>query len=73
MLFACIFVIVLVSILTAPRHSRPVNSLSWSTQEPQLLSAGFDRVRTDPSVMVWDVTRVSQLPSYSSEQKSSSR
>ncbi|XP_063591436.1 GATOR2 complex protein MIOS-like [Penaeus indicus] len=55
-----------------PKHSRAVNSLAWSTQEPKLLSAGLDKVRTDHSVVVWDVTRTSQPPSYTFDQRNSS-
>ncbi|XP_068202400.1 GATOR2 complex protein MIOS-A [Palaemon carinicauda] len=55
-----------------PKHTRPVNSLSWNTQEPQLLAAGLDRGRSEPSVIIWDVTRGSQPSSYGSEQKNSS-
>ncbi|KAG7157420.1 GATOR complex protein MIOS-A-like [Homarus americanus] len=55
-----------------PKHSRPVNSLAWSTQEPQLLAAGLDKVRTDHSVIVCDVTRTSQPPTYAFDQRNSS-
>ncbi|XP_069184860.1 GATOR2 complex protein MIOS isoform X3 [Procambarus clarkii] len=55
-----------------PKHSRPVNSLAWSGQEPQLLSAGLDKVRTDHSVIVCDVTRINQPPAYAFDQRNSS-
>ncbi|MPC34163.1 WD repeat-containing protein mio-A [Portunus trituberculatus] len=54
-----------------PKHARPVNSLAWSSQEPQLLAAGLDKVRTDHSVVVCDVTRPGVAPSYSFEQRNS--
>lgn len=54
-----------------PKHARPVNSLAWSSQEPQLLAAGLDKVRTDHSVIVCDVSRPGLAPSYTFEQRNS--
>ncbi|KAG0717097.1 GATOR complex protein MIOS [Chionoecetes opilio] len=55
-----------------PKNARPVNSLAWSSQEPQLLAAGLDKVRTDHSVVVCDVTRPGQASSYTFDQRNSS-
>ncbi|KAK3891191.1 hypothetical protein Pcinc_004907 [Petrolisthes cinctipes] len=48
-----------------PKHSRPVSCVGWSSQEPQLLAAGLEKVRTDHSVVVCDVNRPTHPQPYS--------
>ncbi|XP_078376457.1 GATOR2 complex protein MIOS-B-like isoform X2 [Oculina patagonica] len=38
-----------------PRHSRQCNSLAWNPVENNLLAAGLDKVRSDVSLLVWDI------------------
>ncbi|XP_054158947.1 GATOR complex protein MIOS-B-like [Oppia nitens] len=52
-----------------PKHARQCNCLDWSLADTNLLSAGFDRIRNDYAVLVWDVQRkasvIAMTESYS--------
>jgi hypothetical protein len=37
-----------------PKQSRPCLALQWSTDYPNLLAEGLDKVKNEPSLMVWD-------------------
>jgi hypothetical protein len=45
------------------KMSRPCNVVSFSKTHPHLLAAGLDKVRNDPCLLVWDISR--SLDSYS--------
>ncbi|EIW83392.1 hypothetical protein CONPUDRAFT_71947 [Coniophora puteana RWD-64-598 SS2] len=45
------------------RNSRAVNALAFSAADPNYLAAGLDKVRGDPSLLIWDVA--SSVPSLS--------
>lgn len=46
------------SIATLPmRHARACTSLAWSKTDPNILVAGYDKTRSEPSLLVWDVRR----------------
>ncbi|VDO86191.1 unnamed protein product [Soboliphyme baturini] len=38
-----------------PKHSRQCLCLAWNPSQAQLLAAGFDRYRSEYSVLIWDV------------------
>ena len=38
-----------------PKLERCCHEVSWSTQEPNLLAVGLDKVRGDNSLLVWDI------------------
>ncbi|KAM6501602.1 hypothetical protein JOM56_001579 [Amanita muscaria] len=40
----------------AVRNSRACNALSFSTADPNYLAVGLDKVRGDPSLVIWDLT-----------------
>lgn len=44
----------LAALLTV-KHSRPVTALSFSDRDPYLLAAGYDRHRSDYSLVIWDI------------------
>ncbi|KAK2460109.1 hypothetical protein APHAL10511_007875 [Amanita phalloides] len=45
----------------AVRNSRACNALSFSTGDPNYLAVGLDKVRGDPSLVVWDLTTTKPL------------
>lgn len=46
------------SFATLPmRHARACTSLAWSKTDPNILVAGYDKTRSEPSLLVWDVRR----------------
>lgn len=51
-----------------PQHARMCNALSWNTHNHGLLAAGLDKVRSDCSLLIWDVNKSgeSQMTSGSS-------
>lgn len=40
-----------------PRYSRPCSALAWHSRQDNLLAAGFEKVRTDYGVLVWDLAQ----------------
>jgi len=40
----------------AVKHSRAVTSLSFSARDPNLLAVGYERHRSDHSLLIWDVS-----------------
>ncbi|WOO76939.1 SEH-associated protein 4 [Vanrija pseudolonga] len=52
----------LAALLTV-KHSRPVTALSFSDRDPYLLAAGYDRHRSDYSLVIWDIAEaVAAMP-----------
>ncbi|PCH35953.1 hypothetical protein WOLCODRAFT_126455 [Wolfiporia cocos MD-104 SS10] len=41
--------------LPASRNSRACNALAFSSVEPNYLAVGLDKVRGDPSLIIWDI------------------
>ncbi|WVO16751.1 hypothetical protein L204_104435 [Cryptococcus depauperatus] len=37
------------------KHTRPVSSISFSTQDPNYLATGLERHRSDSSLLIWDI------------------
>jgi MIOS, WD40 repeat len=47
-----------------PRNSRACNAVAWNRNMPTQLAAGLDKVRSDFSTLIWDITQsVSSFPS----------
>ncbi|BEI89570.1 uncharacterized protein CcaverHIS019_0209320 [Cutaneotrichosporon cavernicola] len=44
------------SALLTVKHSRPVSSLAFSSADPLLLASGYDRHRSDYSLLIWDIS-----------------
>ncbi|GMK59926.1 hypothetical protein CspeluHIS016_0901430 [Cutaneotrichosporon spelunceum] len=44
------------SALLTVKHSRPVSSLAFSDVDPLLLASGYDRHRSDYSLLIWDIS-----------------
>jgi WD40 repeat protein len=40
-----------------PKHQRSCNALAWNPVQKNLLAAGLDKVRSDYSCLVWDITQ----------------
>ncbi|KRT82735.1 WD40 domain-containing protein, partial [Oryctes borbonicus] len=40
-----------------PRHQRPCNAVSWNTVECNKIIAGFEKNRSDYSVLLWDINK----------------
>ncbi|KAI0220830.1 GATOR complex protein MIOS [Lamellibrachia satsuma] len=38
-----------------PRHARQCHTLSWNPDQCNLLAQGLDKLRADPSILIWDV------------------
>lgn len=38
-----------------PRHARQCHALSWNPDQCNLLAQGLDKLRADPSILIWDV------------------
>ncbi|KAF8634265.1 hypothetical protein AX17_004222 [Amanita inopinata Kibby_2008] len=45
----------------AVRNSRACNALAFSTADPNYLAVGLDKVRGDPSLVIWDLTSTRPL------------
>lgn len=43
------------------RNSRACNALAFSTADPNYLAVGLDKVRGDPSLVIWDLTTAKSL------------
>lgn len=43
-----------------PQHARTCNALSWNTHNHGLLAAGLDKVRSDCSLLIWDVNKTGE-------------
>jgi WD40 repeat protein len=50
-----------------PKHSRSCNTISFSSCDPNLLVCGFDKVRQDVSLIVYDVSTVTPIFQYGVE------
>lgn len=51
------------SALLTVKHSRAVSSLAFSENDPLLLAAGYERHRSDYSLLIWDISdAVSHFP-----------
>lgn len=42
----------------ASKHTRQCHSVSWGVTEPFTLAGGFDKHKSEYSVIVWDVSRI---------------
>lgn len=51
------FLIMIYSCLTAPKHARQCNTVAWNPVDSNLIAAGLDKYRTDHSVLLWDVLK----------------
>jgi WD40 repeat protein len=40
-----------------PKHQRACNALAWNPVQKNLLAAGLDKVRSDYSCLIWDITQ----------------
>lgn len=42
------------------RHTRACNALAFCTPDPNYLAVGLDKVRSDPSLIIWDISSARQ-------------
>lgn len=54
------------SVSLSVRNSRACNALAFSYADPNYLAVGLDKVRGDPSLVIWDIISTSPLLSLSS-------
>ncbi|XP_054286757.1 GATOR complex protein MIOS [Macrosteles quadrilineatus] len=48
----------------APKHARQCHAVAWNPSQPSMIAAGYDKYRTDHSVLLWDVLRPSDPSLY---------
>lgn len=44
-------------IILAPRYARQCNTVKWNPAETNLLASGYEKHRSDHSILIWDVTK----------------
>lgn len=43
--------------LKGPRHARQCNTVKWNPIETNLLASGYEKHRSDHSILIWDVMK----------------
>jgi hypothetical protein len=46
-----------------PKHSRPCTAVEFCSSESNLLAAGYEKIRNEPCLLIWDVESQAQGPS----------
>ncbi|XKL63054.1 hypothetical protein PGB90_005418 [Kerria lacca] len=41
----------------SPRYARQCNAVKWNSSETNLLASGYEKHRSDHSILIWDVTK----------------
>lgn len=44
-------------IIADPRYARQCNTVKWNPSETNLLASGYEKHRSDHSILIWDVTK----------------